>query len=81
MSKTTTLSYFSVKATGNTFPAKDHFHTWGWMHRHKEKAWYSPCVSTGEMQYLMHEIAVGQWPGITLCCLGHKDHEPWEDQI
>lgn len=67
-------SYFTVEATGRTYPIKDQLQSWAFFWDPNKRAWINECASTGELQYFMAKVSDGDWPGVILSCEKHPDY-------
>ena len=65
------VKYFTVKATGNTYPVKDDLQSWAFFWKPEEKAWVRECCD-GDMERRLFENKVKgkagliNWPGVVL---------------
>lgn len=66
-------SYFTIIATGKTYPIKGILQGWGFFWDKDRKAWVNNYVDYKMIQYFMQKIAKGHWPEIILSCIKQED--------
>lgn len=65
--------YWTVVATGRTYPIKDQLQSWAFYWNAARRAWIAECVESTVLQYFMSSVSRGRWPGITLTCELEED--------
>lgn len=58
--------FYTCIATGNTYPVKDDFQTWGFFWSPEKKAWESECTTEWEKFLFERYVADNDWPGVKL---------------
>ena len=65
-------AFYTVYATGNTFPIKDDLQSWGFFWDADNRRWTNECASEFERFIFELHLADNEWPGIDLEFIKHK---------
>lgn len=72
--------YYTVEATGNTYPVKDDMQSWGFFWNAEKRAWINECTSEFEKFLFERHVIEGDWLGVILN-FTHNHQEKWEKEI
>ncbi len=59
-------TFYTVYATGDTYPIKDDLQSWAFFWDADNKRWVNECASEFERFIFELHLADGEWPGIEL---------------
>ena len=75
-----TTDYYTIVATGNTYPVKDDLQSWAFFWDADKRAWINECASEFERFLFGRFVADGDWSGVKLE-ITKNSKEEYENKI
>lgn len=72
--------YYTVEATGNTYPIKEDLQSWAFFWNPERKVWINECVSEFEKFLFERMVIDGEWPSVKFT-FTNNHLEEWEKNI